>query len=170
MAAATTKSSRIVVECKLAANRRSYRVSNNWQWHEQNYLKTPSDSQQNYAELHRDMRKYGIDWFQQTSKQKRPMTEEHKRSITVGMLRSKRIWHRGKKTGLYHHRGKSKKPHEHEWAITTSDDFRIVTNLKEWCRTVGVPYSAIIGKIRYNSWPYMARSNLNIQSIRRYSK
>ena len=149
---------------------RTYRVSMPWPWHEQNYLKTPADSTANYADLHKDMRKHGIDWFKVTSRPRRNLSEEHKRSITVGMLCSKQIWHRGKKTGLYHFRGKSKKPHEHEWAITTSNDFLIISNLKDWCRTVGVPYASIIGKIRYQSWPYVAGPNLNIQSIRRYNK
>ncbi len=172
MTAATTKSSMISVECKLAAHRKVYRVSGDWPFHEQSYLKTPADALENYAELHKDMRRFGIDWFSPTSSKglsRKPLTAEHKRSITVGMLRSKQLWNRGKRTGAYHWRDKKQKPHEHEWAITTSNDFLIVKNLKDWCRTVGVPYSAIIGKIRYDSFPYVAGRNLNIQSIRRYS-
>jgi hypothetical protein len=173
MTAATSKTAMMTVECKLAAHRKVYRVSGDWPFHEQNYLKTPADATENYAELHKDMRRYGIDWFSPTTAKalsRKPLTEAHKRSITVGMLRSKLVWNRGKRTGLYHFRDKSKKPHEHEWAITTSNDFLIVTNLKDWCRTVGVSYSAIIGKIRYNSWPYVPRPNLNIQQINRYGK
>lgn len=173
MPSATSKRAMISVECKLAAHRRLYRVSGHWPFHEQSYLKTPAESPEDYAELHKDMRRFGIDWFSPTSKKgasRKPLSAAHKRSITVGMLRSKKIWHRGKKTGIYAWRDKKQKPHDKEWAITTSDDFRIVTNLKDWCRTVGVPYSAIIGKIRYNSWPYVAGRNLNIQSIRRYSR
>lgn len=148
-----------------------YRGRETWQFHETNYLSTTDEALPFFA-LHALMRKQGIDWF--TAEQgevqvKAPLKPGHKKKISESMKKAK-LHNRGKKTGQWHWKDKKNGPHTHSWMITTANDFTIVENLKEWCRTVGVPYSAIIGKIRYNSWPYMARSNLNIQSIRRYSK
>ena len=148
-----------------------YHGAETMQFHEQNYLSTTDEALPFFA-LHALMRKQGIDWFTSEPGRmqiKKPLKPEHKKKISETMKKTN-LRRRGQRTGLYHWKDKKNGPHTHSWMVTTSNDFTIVENLKDWCRTVGVPYSAIIGKIRYNSWPYVAGRNLNIQSIRRYSK
>jgi len=161
------------VECSLFPDRR-YLVERPWTFHEQNYLSTPQDSPETFAALHADMRKHGIDWFkphQTVGKYRGPHSDISKQRISTSMKASNKIWHRGtKQPQLYYWRNRKDKPRMKEWAITTQDNFYIVTNLAAWCRAHHVPYSVIKGKVRFNSWPYIPRVDLNIQSIRRYSK
>jgi hypothetical protein len=148
---------------------KEWKVPNEWEWHLQNYLKTPADSTAPYAELHAAMRKHGIDWFHVGRENMRKYrTDEQRRNISEGM-KANPIWNRRLTTGLYYWRDKTEKPNVREWAIMVNGQFLIVKNLKAWSRTVGLSYDVLIGKIRFQSWPYIPRAGINIEHIRKWS-
>jgi hypothetical protein len=105
------------------------------------------------------MRQIGVDWFH-AEPAGEPHSDARRENISKGMLQG-RVWNRGLKTGIQHHRA----PNTKQWWIVTTTGEYTVTNLAKWIADNNLSKDAIKTRIKRQRWPY-----LNILRIVQWGK